>query len=393
MIPHKVIKSNKIMKKTLLAILLSTLVISCDKNTIQQTTDSIKSADSLFTKANDGLKTLDSITKTINDSSGIANKVLIPEIQKQKKVIDSTIKTGGYQIDSINKEIEKITKQVVVGTDVVKTLDSANESIKNGESAIKVLTKTADKILNQTKRQTLSPKPSSNTAERNQNNTVIIPPVVERNPLVKKAKIEIEVENLQTAKSLLQDKIRENDADLVTENYSQTEGFQREYVTVKVPLNHFDQLVDQISTNIGDLKTKELSAEGIDYVSGQMGDVEITLVQNDKLAGNTINKSDTENEPNTFGSKSSNAFMDGFAVLGTVLLALLPFWPLFLIGGLIWYFVRRNKRNKEQKSIEMMTAKTNQEPNQKLEVPTEIIETPQPENSDHIDYSKYLPKE
>ena len=106
------------MKKILLSFFIASALISCDKNTIQQTTDSIKSADSLFTKANDGLKTLDSISKTINDSNGIANKIILPEIQKQKKVIDSTIRNGGYQIDSINKEIEKITKNVKVGTEV-----------------------------------------------------------------------------------------------------------------------------------------------------------------------------------------------------------------------------------------------------------------------------------
>ena len=66
------------MKKILLSFFIASALISCDKNTIQQTTDSIKSADSLFTKANDGLKTLDSISKTINDSNGIANKIILP---------------------------------------------------------------------------------------------------------------------------------------------------------------------------------------------------------------------------------------------------------------------------------------------------------------------------
>lgn len=104
------------MKKMIFAFLVANTLISCDKNAIQQTSDSIKNADSLLTKANIGLQTLDSISKTINDSDGIAQKVIIPEIEKQKKVIDSTIKSGDYQIDSINKEIEKITKNVVVGT-------------------------------------------------------------------------------------------------------------------------------------------------------------------------------------------------------------------------------------------------------------------------------------
>ena len=74
------------MKNLFFIILATAALISCDKCTIQQTTDNIKRADSLFTKANDGIKTLDSISKTITDSDGITKKVIIPEIEKQKKL-------------------------------------------------------------------------------------------------------------------------------------------------------------------------------------------------------------------------------------------------------------------------------------------------------------------
>jgi hypothetical protein len=275
------------MKKILLSFLVAVAMISCDKNAIQQTTDSIKSADSLFTKANNGFKTLDSISKTINGKDGIARKVIIPEIEKQKKAIDSTIKNGGFQIDSINKEIEKITKNVKIGTEVVKTLDSANVALNNGESAIKVLTKTADKILNQTKKQ--NPPPSSlqnkqNNSSQNQNNQVII----QNNPLIKTAKIEIEVDDITEAKSILNQKIRENNGDLISENYSENEGFQREYISVKVPLQNFDELVSNASSQLGNMRSKESFSEGIDYVSRQMCDVEITLVQKENNAINPI---------------------------------------------------------------------------------------------------------
>lgn len=330
------------MKKTLLSFLVAVAMISCDKNALQQTTDSIKSADSLFTKANNSFKTLDSISKTINGKDGITQKVIIPEIEKQKKAIDSTIKNGGFQIDSINKEIEKITKNVKIGTEVVKTLDSANVVLNNGESAIKVLTKTADKILNQTTKQ--NPPPSSS---QNQNNPVII----QKNPLIKTAKIEIEVDDISEAKSILNQKIRENNGDLISENYSENEGFQREYISVKVPLQNFDELVANASSQLGNMRSKESFSEGIDYVSRQMCDVEITLVQKENNAINPINKDNLEQYPDSFSSKSSNAFMDGFDVLGKMMLVILPFWPLFLIGGIVWYFVRRNKKLKEEKEF------------------------------------------
>lgn len=384
------------MKNIFFSVCLFGLLISCDKNAIQQTSDSIKNADSLLTKANDGLSTLDSISKTINDSDGIAQKVIIPEIEKQKKVIDSTIKSGGYQIDSINKEIEKITKNVVVGTEVVKTLDSANESLKKGESAIKVLTKTADRILNQTKKQNpTAPQNNRSNSSQNQNNSVNVPPVVQRNPLIKTAKIEVEVDDISAAKSILQQKVRENNADLISENYSQTEGFQREYLSVKVPLQNYDRLVAELSNEMGTVRSKETDSEGLDYVSGQMCDVEITLVHKENSAVNPINKDNPDENPDSFSSKSSNAFMDGFKVLGTVMLAILPFWPLFLIGGIVWYFVRRNKKLKEEKEFlrqqllnqQKTTSVETEKPNPLENVPEKTSE----ENND-TDYSKYQPK-
>ena len=343
------------MKNLFFIILATFALISCDKSTIQQTTDNIKRADSLFTKANDGIKTLDSISKTITDSDGITKKVIIPEIEKQKKSIDSTIKSGGWRIDSINKQIEKITKNVVVGTEVVKTLDSANESLKNGESTIKVLTRTADKILKQTKKQNPTAENSANeklATPQEQNNPVIVPPVVEKDPIVKTARLEIQVDNLNTAKALLKQKIRENNADLVTENFSQNEGIQKEYITAKVPLQNFDQLLSNLSGQLGDVKSKSTESEGKDYIASQMCDIEITLLQNENIADNALTKGDEEENTDSF----SGAFMKGFKVLGDAMLFLLPFWPLFLIGGLVWYFISRNKKKKAMESVEFLTA-------------------------------------
>ena len=386
------------MKKILLSFLVAVAMISCDKNAIQQTTDSIKSADSLFTKANNGFKTLDSISKTINDKDGIAQKVIIPEIEKQKKAIDSTIKNGGFQIDSINKEIEKITKNVKVGTEVVKTLDSANVALNNGESAIKVLTKTADKILNQTKKQ--NPPPSSSQKKQknnsqNKNNTVIIPPIIQKNPLIKTAKIEIEVDDISQAKSILNQKIRENNGDLISENYSEDEGFQREYISVKVPLQNFDQLVSNASSQLGNMRSKESFSEGIDYVSGQMCDVQITLVQKENNAIIPINKDNPEQNPDSFSSKSSNAFMDGFDVLGKMMLVILPFWPLFLIGGMVWYFVRRNNKLKEEKEFLQQQLLNQQKVSESIaekEISLEKSQEKSVAETTENDYSKYLPK-
>ncbi|WP_332021355.1 DUF4349 domain-containing protein [Kaistella sp.] len=382
------------MKNLFFIILATVALISCDKSTIQQTTDNIKRADSLFTKANDGIKTLDSISKTITDSDGITKKVIIPEIEKQKKSIDSTIKSGGWRIDSINKQIEKITKNVVVGTEVVKTLDSANESLKNGERTIKVLTRTADKILKQTKKQDPTAENSANekrATPEEQNNAVIVPPVVEKDPIVKTARLEIQVDNLNTAKALLKQKIRENNADLVTENFSQNEGIQKEYITAKVPLQNFDQLLSNLSGQLGDVKSKNTESEGNDYIASQMCDIEITLLQNENIADNALTQDEKEENTDSF----SGAFMKGFKVLGDAMLFLLPFWPLFFIGGLVWYFISRNKKKKAQEEFERQQILNQQNaaayPTQN-QTSTEPVQEDKPAETPDTDYSKYLPK-
>ena len=282
-----------------------------------------------------------------------------------------------------------------VGTEVVKTLDSANRSLEKGENAISVLTKTADKILQQTKSQPKATEnPAPNPPSQSQNNSVTTLPEKAISPLVKTARLEIQVENLEEAKALLRQKIRENNADLISENFTQNEGIMREYITAKVPLQYFDGLVSDVSSQLGDVKSKSTETEGNDRISSQMCDVEITLLQNENIAGTTVPNEKVEEDPNSF----SGAFMKGFKVLGDAMLFLLPFWPIFLIAAGIWYFVaKRNKKKREEEfqiqlAIEKEKIKASEaikpeETSQNVEQKT----TEEQKNDDDI--SKYMPKE
>ena len=61
---NKIIK----MKKTIFSIFTaSILLIACNKTDMQQATDTIKNADSLFQEAKESYKTLDSISKIVKD--------------------------------------------------------------------------------------------------------------------------------------------------------------------------------------------------------------------------------------------------------------------------------------------------------------------------------------
>ena len=68
---------------------------------------------------------------------------------------------------------------------------------------------------------------------------------------MKTAKLEIQVKNIADARAVFQQQLRENNGDLVSENFSQNEGVHKEYFTAKVPLQYFDGLVSGISRNVG----------------------------------------------------------------------------------------------------------------------------------------------
>ena len=191
----------------------------------------------------------------------------------------------------------------------------------------------------------------------------------------------------------------------MTENYSENEGIAKEYITAKVPLYNFNNLVNNLA-NLGAVQTKTTESRGKDYDANQMCDVEITLIDNSISSASSAPSEDLniingdEKKDETFGDKSEGAFMKGFSVLGSLFLALVPFWPIFLIGGIVWYFVaKRNKKKREEEfqrqlAIEREKIKaaevaksTAQETPQNAEQPT----TELPEDDDDI--SKYMPKE
>ena len=84
--------------------------------------------------------------------------------------------------------------------------------------------------------------------------------------------------------------------------------------------------------------------------------------------------------------------MDGFRVLGKIMLAVIPLWPVFLIVGLVWYFIRKNRNKKEQQILQEKAAEEKNIVHQPEIINAEIVEAPTPNQTDEPDYSKYLPK-
>lgn len=386
------------MKKTIFSIFTaSILLIACNKTDMQQATDSIKNADSLFQEAKESYKTLDSISKIVNDSGNIS----IKDIDKHKDVIEKTIEKGSKSIDSLNREFEKIKSKTQKNEEITKTIDSITNAVKSGEvNSVKEIQETVNKVIKQTKKQ-----PAPEVQEQNsisQEKERIAPSKVEIQPIVKSAKLEIEVDDLAASKAMLEQNLRNNNGEVLTDHYSETEGIAHQLITVKVPLSSFNNLVDSVS-NLGQITNKSTEIEGKDYMANQMCDVEITLTDKTPETNSTsedLNVLNKDDKPKTFGEKFSDAFSKGFEGLGSGLIALIPFWPLFLIGGIIWYFVaKRNKKKREEEfqrqlAIEREKIKVAEAAKSTVqEVPQNTEQPINEEKKDDDDLSKYMPKE
>lgn len=318
---------------------------------------------------------MDSITKKISDSNGIAKKVLLPEIEKQSQKIDSTLRSGNWRIDSINKEIEKITKNVKLGSDVAKTLDSANEALKKGENAIAVLSKTADKIWKRTKDSQVTESKENPPGKQSH-------PEIVHQPLFKSGNLEIKVADIAAAKELLAQKVNRTEARIINQRYERNNDEENEIFRIDVPVSNFDNLMQTLNS-LGDVQMRKMETTGTDNKSAQDAQITLTLIQNaDLLAEKTI---EHNGEKSNFQKESASAFMKGFQVIKTSFLFLLPFWPLFLTGGLVLCFVKRKKKKSaDEIPSEMKFNKKN--------VTAPESDQPEDEEQSEPDYSKYLPK-
>ena len=388
------------MKKTIFSLFTATLLlVACNKTDIQQTADSFKTADSLFNQAKESYQTLDSISKIINDSNSTVGKVILPEINKHKEIIEDAIKKGNVNIDSLNKEFKKLDNKSQQAQDIKKAIDSANNAIKSGDNAAIVIAETANKILKQTSKNNSQTQPEQEVQNQNQ---VQDQPVPQRElyPIAKTTRLQVSVEDLAAAKALLNQELSTYNADIITENYTENEGIAKQYLTVKVPLSNFNELVNKMSS-LGNVESKNTEVQGNDYVGSQMCDVELTLVDNTPETSNAedLNILNNEQKDETFGDKSSNAFMKGFAVLSGLFLALIPFWPIFLIAGIVWYFVaKRNKKKREEEfqrqlALEREKIKAAEALKPSAETPQNTEPTNAEENKNDDDISKYMPKE
>lgn len=167
-----------------------------------------------------------------------------------------------------------------------------------------------------------------------------------KNTLLKKGEIEINVPNAEDAKYIVQEYLTKYDGVLKSENSTSYNEHKITYLKTKVPIQKFDYFIEELSSQLGEVVTKNIESSGYNFINNTFCDVEITLNEKPNTVG-------LEDENKTFTEQTSDAIGSGWEVVKKIFLFILPFWPIFLIGGLGYYFFKKkNKKTNTNYSIE-----------------------------------------
>jgi len=305
------------MKKYILLVVIANTLIMCKKgeSAASQMENSVNSADSVITNVTDKVNSVNQSAEAVFDSASIK----IKDFEKTKSQADEKLESTSRSIDSLSQKIANMK------------LESKPEPKKDStdkKSERIVVNVPAPKIIRQTKI-IYKDNPKKNAEILN----------VSKNKMLKSGILEINVNNAETAKEIVKEQVKKYDGFIRSENISLNNNEKKiAYLKVKVPIQKFDYLMDDLSYNIGEIENKGVEVSGQDFVNNTLCDVEITLYGTDE-------KYVAKNAPEGFGEKSLAAVSSGWDVITSIFLFILPLWPLFIIAGTAYYFYKKNNKN------------------------------------------------
>lgn len=304
------------MKKYILLVAVCSTFIMCKKgeSATSQLENSVSGADSTLTNAVEKVNTIQENSEAAFDSASIK----IKDFEKSKNDITEKIESTSKSIDSISDKIANMKLE----SKVEKKDSSANKKERI------VVNLPAPRIIKETKI-VYKDKPKNSEAL-----------TVSKNKMQKSGILELNVNNAETAKEIVKEQVKKYDGFIRSENISLNNNDKKiAYLKVKIPIQKFDYLMDDLSYNIGEVENKGVEVTGQDFVNNTLCDVEITLY------GTDTNFTAKEDHPKGFGEKSLAAISSGWDVITSIFLFFLPLWPLCLIGGIIYLFYKRKKNN------------------------------------------------
>jgi len=304
------------MKKYFLIVAVSSTFMMCKKgeSTSSQLENAVSSADSTVADISEKADAVNNTAEAVFDSASIK----IKDFEKTKSGVIEKMESTSKSIDSLSDKITNMKLE--------SKIDKKDSLKKNSEKI--VVNVPAPKIIKETK-VIYKEKP------RNDNYETIIP----KNRMTKTGLLELIVDDAETAKEIVKDEVKKYDGIIKSENISLNNNDKKiAYLRVKVPIQKFDYLMEDLSQNIGKVENKGIDVSGENFINNTFCDVEITLYGSEENAA-------VNNQPEGFGSQSLAAVSSGWNVITSIFLFILPLWPLFLIAGIGYYFYKK-KNNK-----------------------------------------------
>lgn len=307
------------MKKFILLAAVSGTFIMCKKAeaTQDKINEAIHSADSAATVATE---TIDHVSKTADKVLDSAS-IKIKDFENTKNDIQQKIEHTSKMVDSLSDKISNTKLESKI--EKKDSVEKKSEKIAVKNPAPKVIKET--KII-------YKDKPKNDSYELN----------VAKDKMVKSGYLVIRAENAETVKEIIREEANRNNGYIKSENLSYVESAsphgenQKIYsLEIKVPIQHFDGLMDAINSNVGDIDTKDIQVSGRNYADNAICTINVNISE----------KAKKETEPKTFGGKSLAAIESGWDVITSIFLFILPLWPLFLIAGIGYYFYKKKNKN------------------------------------------------
>ncbi|MES2514266.1 MAG: DUF4349 domain-containing protein [Bacteroidota bacterium] len=241
----------------------------------------------------------------------------------------------------------------------------------------------------------LTPPPAEKSMPKEQKN-------ITEQKLIKNGDISFEVKNIKDTKAFLQKVILKHKGYISNEKIEDYRINPTEILTVRVPNSNFDNIINDIGLQVGEFDSKRIDIEDVtaEFVdiearlknkkqlegkyqellakANNMADIlkiekEISLIREDiestegrlRYLNNQVGYSTliiTYYEKRAtagfhFGGKMADALSDGGMGFLWFLIGMTQLWPMWLIGGLIWYIIykiikRRKNQKLQQKSIQ-----------------------------------------
>lgn len=313
------------MKKLILTLVTVFSLVACKKNA--------ENSESNFEDA--AAKVSANISEMNADSTSISVENLPKLSRKQTDSAIQAIKKGAIvEIEELKDEKKLLTEKVA------KEMDSATRTTIISEIKItqQKIDSAKNKIAATTGKRTIAPKIIKETKVIYREAPT--PKLVVREPkIVKKGELEISVEDLSVAQNTTKEQIFKYDGKVNSEQISSYDGKEYSYLNITIPFDKSDYFVDDLENNVGAIIFRNIEIKGQELGKNALCNLDITLVNDSKNASSIAT-------PTSFGGRTLGAVGSGWNVIQEIFLFILPFWPVFLIGGIIYYFVRKRKTEK-----------------------------------------------